>query len=174
MRRSGKKQRQAAKPAGYCGAHSRYADCNAPVFTPANLIAHWIGGDGKWSEAAHWDIGVVPTNGADTYTVVVDVAGATPNITVDTAVTISGLTNAEALHFTAGTFNLSGSLNNSGTMDVQTGATLNLTGAFTAPTFGSLTANGGTVQVSATLDLAGRNPPPQRSLRSVASQRTDW
>jgi hypothetical protein len=135
---------------------------------PAALVAHWIGGDGKWSEAAHWDIGVVPTNGGgNTYTVVLDVAGATPQITVDTAVTISGLTNAEALHLTAGTFTLANSLTNTGTMNVQAGATLDLTGAFTAPVFGSLTAAGGTVKLSGSFDPDGGSQSRNRASAST-------
>ena len=125
---------------------------------PAALVAHWIGGSGHWSDPAHWDLGVVPNNGGgNTYTVVIDLPGSAPAVTLDAAISINGLTNSEVLHLTAGASTLSGSLVNTGLIDLTGSASLNLTGTFTAPTFGSLAANGGTVKISGTLDLAGGN-----------------
>ena len=124
---------------------------------PAALVAHWIGGSGHWSDPAHWDIGVVPSNGGgNTYSVVIDLPGSAPAVTLDAAISIHGLTHSEVLHLTAGASTLSGSLVNTGRIDHTGSASLDLTGTFTAPAFGSLAANGGTVKISGTLDLAQR------------------
>ena len=88
---------------------------------------------------------------------VIDLAGSDPAVTIDQGITLSGLTHSEVLHIAAGVTNLSTLLANAGAIDVTGSATLNLTGAFTAPAFGSLSANGGSIKLSATLDLAGGN-----------------
>ena len=124
--------------------------------SPANIVAHWIGGSGNWSDTSHWDIGAVPTNGGgNTYAVVIDVPAFNPVVIVDESIAINGLTNADVIHITTGTSTLSTSLVNTGSIDVTAAGTLDLTGAFTAPTFGSLAANGGLITVSGTIDLAG-------------------
>ena len=100
----------------------------------------------------------MPNNGGgNTYSAVIDLAGSDPAVTIDQNITLSGLTNSEVLHIAAAVTHLSTLLANTGAIDVTGSATLNLTGAFTAPAFGSLSANGGIIKLSATLDLAGGN-----------------
>ena len=125
---------------------------------PTAIVAHWIGGSGNWSDPAHWDIGAVPNNGGgNTYSAVIDLAGSDPAVTIDQNISIAGLTNSEVIHIAAGVTHLSTLLANTGAIDVTGSATLHLTGAFTAPAFGSLSATGGSIKGSATLDLAGGN-----------------
>ena len=100
----------------------------------------------------------MPNNGGgNTCSAVIDLAGSDPAVTIDQNISINGLTHSEVLHIAAGVTHLSTLLANTGAIDVTGSATLNLTGAFTAPAFGSLSANGGLIKVSATLDLAGGN-----------------
>ena len=132
---------------------------------PAAIVAHWIGGSGNWSDPAHWDIGSVPNNGGgNTYSAVIDLAGADPAVTIDQGITLSGLTHSEVIHLAAGVTHLSTLLANTGAIDVTGSATLHLTGAFTAPAFGSLSANGGLIKVSATMNLAGTIRPMTQPL----------
>ncbi|MBI2875411.1 MAG: LEPR-XLL domain-containing protein [Candidatus Tectomicrobia bacterium] len=108
----------------------------------SGLVAHWIGGSGNWSDPTKWDIGVVPNNSGDTmYTVVIDLTDADPVITVDQNVTISGLTNAESMDVQAGTFNVSGAVNNTGTIEVV--------GTSATTTFSNNVINSGTISAAA-------------------------
>lgn len=133
------------------------------------LVAHWIGGRGPWSDPTHWDIGVVPNNsGGNTYSVVIDLPGTDPVITIDQNVTISGLINAEKIDVQAGTFNVSGTTVNAGIFDVvgtsstaifsndvtNTGTisamagTLRFSGATVSNTGHAITIDGGTVEIT--------------------------
>ncbi|MBN1491783.1 MAG: hypothetical protein JXA69_17855, partial [Phycisphaerae bacterium] len=59
----------------------------------AEVDATWIGGTGNWGEAADWDIGVVPSNGTDTYSVFIDGgdAASASVVTLDLSATIDTL-----------------------------------------------------------------------------------
>ncbi len=64
---------------------------------PALITAVWLGGDGNWSDASKWNIGVVPNNGGgNEYNVVLDVPG-TATITLAGSINIHSLSNAEHL-----------------------------------------------------------------------------
>ncbi|MCY2990994.1 MAG: malectin domain-containing carbohydrate-binding protein [Planctomycetota bacterium] len=122
-----------------------------------DIAAHWIGGDGNWSDPANWDIGVVPNNsGSEIYAVVVDLPGSDPVITVDQAATVTSLTNSETLRFATGSSAITSQLDNSGTIQVtDPSAALTLSGTVTNS--GIMTAFGGMLQFSAaTVANAGR------------------
>ena len=114
----------------------------------AEIIAHWQGGSGNWSDTSHWDIGVVPNNGGgNTYTVVLDAPDQVLDISVDLAVTISGLTNAETVQVAAGrTLSVSGPVANTGDL-IAAGGTLRLTSSTVTNGGRSITADGGIVEV---------------------------
>ena len=104
---------------------------------PAVITAQWVGGNGNWSDASHWDIGVVPNNGGgNTYNVIIDIAGADPLVTLNSSVTVSSLISHEPMAMIGGSLTLAGgnSIADStfdfqyGTLRVTSGGTLALPG----------------------------------------------
>jgi hypothetical protein len=112
----------------------------------ASTAAHWVGGSGNWSDPSKWDTGVVPNNaGGNTYLVTIDVADADVVVTVNQAITVSGLSNAETVRIeSGGNLLLSGSVTNVGTLTAA-GGTLRLSGATVANAGHVLVADGGVV-----------------------------
>jgi hypothetical protein len=118
-------------------------------------IARWIGESGDWSDSNHWDIGVVPNNGGgNSYAAVIDVPGNDAVITIDRDISITGLTNSEFVRVAAGSTSVSLTIFNSGTIEVA-GGVFNAGGTFTRSDLGNLRANGGTVNLTGTLDNTG-------------------
>ncbi len=113
----------------------------------ATVIARWIGGSGNWSDPAHWDIGIVPNNTSETeYTVIIDLPGNNPTITIDQSVTLSVLSSAEAIVVSNGSISVVGQTDNKGSIDVAGGSALILAGDVSNA--GSIAAAGGTLQIS--------------------------
>ena len=119
----------------------------------ASTAAHWVGGSGNWSDPSKWDTGVVPNNaGGNTCLVTIDVADADVVVTVNQAITVSGLSNAETVRVEGGgNLLLSGSVTNAGTIAAVEG-TLRLSGATVVNTghailadHGAMEINGGTI-----------------------------
>jgi len=119
-----------------------------PAFA-ASVVARWVGSSGNWSVATNWDIGQVPNNsGGTTYSVILDVAGSDATVTVNQAITISGLVTYETLQITSGgTFTLSGGVTNAGTMSAATGGTLRFSGTTAGNEGGMIAADSGIVQI---------------------------
>ncbi|MEI7903327.1 MAG: hypothetical protein WCK89_24065, partial [bacterium] len=58
-----------------------------PTLADSIVTAHWIGGDGNWSDSTHWDIGTVPNNSGPTqYAVIAELPGPAVTITIDQSV----------------------------------------------------------------------------------------
>jgi hypothetical protein len=70
----------------------------APVADAATKTARWIGGSGNWSDATHWDIGVVPNNAAGTtYSVIIDSATSGAIVTINQTVTVKDITTSTTI-----------------------------------------------------------------------------
>lgn len=106
----------------------------------AQTVAHWLGGSGNWSDPAKWDLGVVPNNGGGTnYIPVIEDSAAEAEIALTEAVTINGLENSESVSVQAGgTLNVSGDVTNSGTISAAGGKVV----------LNGITVDGGTLRVT--------------------------
>ncbi|MCY2986897.1 MAG: hypothetical protein NTY19_03405, partial [Planctomycetota bacterium] len=114
----------------------------------AATIAHWQGGSGNWSDLTHWDIGVVPNNvGSKTYSAIIDLPASDPTVTVDMAVTISGLSNSEVVNVaSAKSLTVSGIVTNTGDLTAA-GGTLRFSGATVTNAARTIVADGGIVEI---------------------------
>ena len=120
------------------------------------VVAHWIGGDGNWSVAANWDVGVVPNNsGGTNYDVVLNMPATNATIIIDQSVSINSLSNAGTLVIAAGTNAISQWMVNTGSIQMTGSlAKLTLSGSINNP--GQITATTGTLYLtSATLTCTG-------------------
>lgn len=94
----------------------------------AQIVAHWIGGSGNWSDPSHGDIGIVPNNGGDTaYAVFIDIAASDVTVTVNQVATVSALTTTEVLRFVGGNSAITTEFTNNAPIEV-TGGTLSVSG----------------------------------------------
>ncbi|MCX6922711.1 MAG: hypothetical protein NT154_05775, partial [Verrucomicrobia bacterium] len=110
----------------------------------ATIVARWVGGDGNWSDASHWDIGRAPNDGGGTnYTAIITGSGASPTVTVAQNISVTVLSVSGALQVTNNaTFAISSGVTNAGAISIL-GANLQLNGASAVNTGHAITANGG-------------------------------
>ena len=141
---------------GLCALVSMVVSTSMQRVLAADVLARWVGGSGDWTNAANWDIGLVPNNaGGTTYSVILDVAGSDAVITVNQSITINGLVTFETLQVTnPATLTLLGGVTNAGTLAVL-GGTLRLSGATVVNTGHAITVDRGAVQLAAGTIRAG-------------------
>jgi RHS repeat-associated protein len=137
---------------------------------PATVL--WaLDSDGDWNVGDNWSTGTVPTASDD---VIIDRAAGAFTITHSSGThTVKSIQNAEALVVSGGSLtgilantgtaeardvgvlNLSGSWANSGMLRASNGGDLNLGGTFSAAGLGTFDSNGGTIDITGTLDNSG-------------------